>query len=69
MTESTRINWRDSVESTGEVSAVTVAESIGISVDDVLAQAEIGHGARYVGGISKYLIWREDAERIEKAVS
>ena len=60
--------WRQYVETTGEVSVVCVSESLGIPVSQVLAYAENMHGARYVGGTSKCLIWKEDAARIEKMI-
>lgn len=61
------MDWRDYIEPTGEVSVKTVADALGISDNDVLSYARNeGHGARYVGGTSHTLIWKEDAEEIEK---
>ena len=69
------MDWRDSVEHTGEVSIVVVAESTGTSEESIRCFvsnrnksyfAYEGHGSRYVGGTSKSLIWREDAEEIER---
>ena len=61
------MNWRDNVELTGEVSIKVVSASLGIDANDVQKFAKNeGHGVRYVGGVSHTLIWKEDAEEIEK---
>lgn len=62
-------NWRQYIESTDEVSVFAVADSLGISGNDILKfVSNEGHGARYVGGLSKHLISREDAAKIEHII-
>jgi len=69
------MDWKDRVEHTGEVSILVVAESTGVTVQNIRDfvnnnherySAYKGHGSRYVGGTSESLIWREDAEEIER---
>ena len=59
------MKWQDCIESTGEVPATVVSDQYGIDLELVLAHAADGHGARFVGGTSKYLIWKEDAQQID----
>ena len=59
--------WRDHIQHrTGEVSVIPVAESLGVSVDAVMRFVKDRHGARYVGGTSQHLIWKEDAALMEQ---
>lgn len=61
------MDWRDCIEkNTGEVATVTVAASLGIKESDILWFVRNKHGARYVGGTSRFLIWKEDAEELER---
>ena len=62
------MDWRDHVETTGEVGIKAVADSLGVSDNDVLSFANRHSGARYVAGESVYLISKEDAELIEKTL-
>ena len=59
-------NWRNAVEDTGEVSIHAVADYLGRDANDVKAFCDRQHGSRYVGGVSQYLVWREDAEELER---
>lgn len=60
-------NWREHIEASGEVSLTAVADALGMPDNDVLAFVNReGHGARIVGGTSKYLIWKEDAAWLER---
>lgn len=60
-------NWRDYIEAhTGEVSASVVAECLGVPVEDVMEYVKTRHGARFVGGVSVNLIWKEDAATFEE---
>ena len=63
------MDWRKNIERNGEVSIIVVADSLGMSDNDVLAFANKHHGARFVGGTSVYLIWKEDAEEIERLLN
>ena len=61
------MDWRRSIENTGEVSASAVSQSLNLDLYQVLDFANHeGHGSRYVGGTSHSLIWKEDAEEIER---
>ena len=63
------MDWRDAIEPTGEVSIKAVADSLGISDNDIRTFVKNeGHGSRYVGGTSHSLIWKEDAEKLEQKV-
>lgn len=61
-----RPDWRNNIEKTGEVSVVAVSASLGVSEEYIIAHACGMHKCRFVGGTSKYLIWKEDAIRIEE---
>ena len=58
------VRWQDYIEETGEVSIMAVAESLDLSLEAILNHVSSLHGARYVGGTSQYLIWKEDAESL-----
>jgi viroplasmin and RNaseH domain-containing protein len=61
------MDWREYIEkNTGEVSVLVVAESLDIPKDEVMDFCAKHHGARYVGGTSRFLMWKEDAEELGK---
>lgn len=63
------MDWRDYIEkNTGEVSSLIVADSLGIDHAEVMNfVCQTGkHSARFVGGCSRWLIWKEDAEELER---
>lgn len=53
-------------KNTGEVPVFAVADSLGVSDSTVMAYVAQRHGARYVGGTSRFLIWAEDARSLEE---